>query len=213
MTGHIEQIRDTRSEVYREVMDVYINSFPSNERQSLDTIEQRVIKGKTTLFVLFEEKIVVGFAMLLNLAKSQFVLLDYFAIKSEFRSKGWGSRLLSNISNYAHSNGKTVVLEIEHPAFGDNKDDRHSRLKFYLQNRCYILENVRYILPSLDGSEKTEMLLMVMSPDCSRIYTNGEIRELITMLYSEVYDKDMSDTDLQLMLHLLPQKINLNTSI
>lgn len=212
--SRIHPVTNTNSDDYQQVMAIYKSSFPANERQPESTVKQRVDKGDSILYALVnEEKEVVAFAMFWDFRNSEFVLLDYFAVKKKFRNKGYGSYLLKNVFKLFIKKQKTVVAEIEHPKFGRNRKDRMKRLDFYLRNGCYILENVRYILPALDGKHKTEMLLLVSADDENQKFSRKSIKELLTRLYTEVYRKDRKNADLTMLLKLIPRVVHQTSTL
>jgi hypothetical protein len=91
-------------------------------------------------------------------------------------------------------NQQYFILEAEHPGYGDNRDQRQSRLAFYKRNGARLLKDVRYVLPPLQGLTPTEMVLMVF-PD----YKEGKIaatvvQNLIAQIYRELYHQEAKDS-------------------
>ena len=139
-----------------------------------------------------------------------FVLLDYMAVSKNHRNKKLGTQLFQYLSKIISGFNKYMIIEVENHLFGNNITERKRRLNFYIQNGAHVLDNVNYILPSLDGTSPTEMMLMI-SPKYKNNFIDSElVRELISRLYIELYKRDEKDIVLIKMLKQLPNKIILN---
>lgn len=194
-------------------MNIYLDSFPENERQSLSLVKKRIEDGKSLLFVGITADEVVAMALVWEFKQLDFVLLDYMAVKSKYRNFKIGSQFLANLKNRLGEKNKTIVLEVEHPNFGDNKTDRVKRIEFYLRNGALIIDDFIYLLPPLDNTTPTEMVLMVIPVQKTRRYKKSEIHELVTALYKELYLRKDSDSLLNSFIHKIPETITLSTYI
>jgi hypothetical protein len=90
--------------------------------------------------------------------------------------------------------------------------ERKRRINFYLNNGAYILEDFDYLLPSLDGTYPTEMILMVSPKYKGDIIKGEKIKELVTRLYIDLYKKNKSDKLLNTIINRTPNKLNLNNN-
>lgn len=206
-TFHIpENIHSTK---FKEALNIYLQSFPSNERQEVSVIEQRVQNGLSLIFTAELSNKTMAFGLLWPFENSRFVLLDYLAVAPDHRQSRLGSALFRHMAKLVNEQGKTLVVETEHPEFGDNREERKKRLAFYFKNGCYLLKDVPYILPPLDGTLPTEMCLLVHPPDAVSCFTPEEIKQLSIRLYRELYGKNLNDATLQEIIHKLPSKITL----
>jgi hypothetical protein len=70
-------VSDTTSPEFAEVIEIYLQAFPENERQPLDKIKRRVATKEYSLFVLKRGNIVVGFSLLYGFDDLRFGLSDY----------------------------------------------------------------------------------------------------------------------------------------
>ena len=210
-TFHI--IENIHSANFRAATDIYIQSFPANERQPLSVIEQRVKDGLSLMFTAELDNKTLAFGLLWPFQNSQFILLDYLAVAPGYRQSNLGSALFRYMAKLVNDQGKTLVIETEHPAYGDNREERQKRLAFYFKNGCYLLKDVPYILPPLDGSTPTEMCIMVHPPHGRHNFTLEEIKDLIIRLYKELYGRDENDAILQNFIHKLQTEITLSKSI
>lgn len=188
-------------------MMIYQEGFPSNERQTLSKIAERVEGGKSQLLVGILNDEVVVMALLWNFMDSPFELLDYLAVKEGFRGKQLGAKMFRFLLEKATQNNRFLILEVEHPQKGFNTAQRQKRVQFYLNNGAYLLSNVPYILPSLDGTAPTEMQLMMAPQPTPQVIEPETIKNLIARLYLEIYEKPQGDSGLASLIETIPSKI------
>ena len=172
---------------FAECMNIYHEAFPTYERQSDEIIIRRVSEGSCMLLAGRAEGKIVCMSILWDFLETNYLFLDYFAVANSVKGQKVGTRFLRFIINEFLTTGKFLVMEVEHPDYGINKEDRKRRIKFYQNNGGVILENVKYFLPPLGGSvTPLEMQLMIL-PDLGRKPGEEEIRELIKIIYKKVY--------------------------
>lgn len=207
---HISNVNDIH---FEKAIYIYDESFPSNEKQPLSLIKKRITDKTSSLFVGLLHDNVVCMALLLDCKDLEFVLLDYMAVKKEFRNNNLGTCLFQYLSEKIKSLNKYIIIETENNLFGNNKVLRRKRINFYLRNGAFLLKEIPYILPSLDGTIPTEMLLMI-SPKYRNDFIDFEIIEkLILYLYKNVYGKEENDDLLISILKNTPAKISQNKDL
>lgn len=86
----ITKIELDQKETLDEVFKIYQNSFPANERQTLETLKIRLKEKKEVLFAAKINNEMVGIGFLFDLLGSDFLLLDYLAVKQNHRGKQIG---------------------------------------------------------------------------------------------------------------------------
>lgn len=203
----IEDLSDAR---YDQAMEIYIQSFPPNERQNINLVRERIQSGVSDLYVGTRFNEVICFGMLWNFKSIDFVLLDYMAVKENFRGMKIGSELFQYLCDSVTRINKSFVFEVEHPAFGFNKREREKRINFYLKNGAFILDNFTYLLPPLHDSSPTEMILMVYPPGKKKEYSHKEIKELVISLYNDLYQRNSKDNLLQSFINTIPETITIS---
>jgi len=208
-----KQIPSTKDIDYDVAMLIYMEAFPSSERQPLSKISERIAAGKSQLFVGIIEEEVICMALLWDFNNSDFMLLDYMAVSKKHRNNHFGSILFQFLVDKVTGNHKFLLLEVENYLFGDNKEQRKKRINFYLKNGSYLLDNVPYMLPSLDKSLPLEMLLMIAPKYKTAHIKKSEIENLIKRLYLEIYEKSENDALLVSVLKEIPNKISLINKI
>lgn len=118
---------------YNQVSEIYEKSFPIEERYI--TLDKMIKQEDTELYCLVNEEDVFGFVYLIFYENMIFIL--YLAVKTDNRSKGYGSYILKWCLNKYMD--KKIYLNIEEVK-KDVKDyeTRLKRLKFYLKNDFFI---------------------------------------------------------------------------
>ena len=201
---HICSVNDI---YYNDAMLIYQEAFPPSEQQPLSKISERIIAGKSQLFVGIIEEEVFCMALLWDFSHTDFTLLDYMAVSERYRNNHFGSKMFHFLVDKVKCNHKFLLLEVENYLFGDNREQRKKRINFYLKNGSYLLDNVPYVLPSLDKSLPLEALLMIAPKYKSTLLKKSEIENLIKRLYQEIYEKSENDALLVSVLKKIPNKI------
>lgn len=117
---------------YRDkVYALYHQAFPEIERKPFELMEELSLQGKMEILAVTENGEFLGLAV--NMMDGGTALLDYFAIASERRGGGVGSRSLKLLLE--HFRGQKYIFEIEkQDAAADNAEERKRRKAFYLRN-------------------------------------------------------------------------------
>ncbi|HSV48757.1 MAG TPA: GNAT family N-acetyltransferase, partial [Candidatus Acidoferrales bacterium] len=144
-----------------------------------------------------------------SLEESQFVLLDYMAVKQDYRKQGLGSEFLKNIYRTTGWKNKLFLMEVEDPKKGNNQEIRQRRVYFYRKNGAKILKKVHYILPPLQGNTSTDMILLVLAQNRPLWLSGDAIKDLLIQIYRELYSRDETDPLLKSSLDSVPQRVEL----
>jgi len=203
-----KQIVSTKDIYYADAMLIYQKAFPPSERQPLSKISERITARKSELFVGIVDEEVICMALLWDFSNTDFTLLDYMAVSEMHRNNHFGSKLFNFLVDKVKGNHKFLLLEVENYLFGENREQRKKRINFYLNNGSYLLDNVPYMLPSLDKSLPFEAQLMIAPKYKSAHIKPSEIENLIKLLYQEIYEKSENDALLVSVLKEIPNKIN-----
>lgn len=139
-----------------------VRHFPLEEVKPLKNIISMHQQGQYKVYALEKENIFVGYAFFSCVREGEPLLLDYFAILEEYRSRGYGSELLSDLR---HEMDVMVLIETEDIACAQNEAQRLEREKrdmFYEKNgvrKTSIIEHVydaNYVLWYLWKEEVSE---------------------------------------------------------
>ncbi len=213
MLVKFQEILSVKNNYFKQAMLIYDEAFPSNEKHPIDLIQNRIINGHSKLFVGIIDGEVVCMSLIWNFNDLEFVLLDYMAVSSNYRNNNLGSQLFQFLSNRVRKLNKYMIIEVENYLFGSNTLERKRRINFYFKNGAYILEDFNYLLPSLDGTYPTEMILMVSPKYKEDILKGEQIKELVIRLYVDLYEKNTSDKLLNTIINRTPNKIKLNNKL
>jgi GNAT superfamily N-acetyltransferase len=206
----ITKIEIDQKETLDEVFKIYETSFPANERQTLETLKIRLKEDKEVLFAAKINHEVVGIGFLFDLLGSDFLLLDYLAVKQNHRGKQIGERLFEFLKSYSKSQNKHLLMEVDDPEYGENRPSKLKRVAFYQKNGALWLKNVKYILPALDKTLPTEQILMVVPKNAENEFSGQEIHRLVKVLYSELYGIGESDDKLLKIISSITEKVQIS---
>lgn len=127
----LKDIRTDGREFKDKVYALYEEAFPEIERKPLPLMEKLADMGQMELLAVVDEGEFAGLAF--NMMDGNEALLDYFAIASEKRGTGCGSRSLALLLE--RFSGKKYIFEIEmEDEAADNAEERARRKAFYLRN-------------------------------------------------------------------------------
>jgi len=202
-------VKDVASEEFKEAMRIYIDTFPENVRRPISSIETAVKGDKSRLIIGRINDNIVSMALLCPLQGTSFVLGDYLAIREEYRSQGIGEHFLKNIFSIIDDDQfEYVIGEVENPYLELDKS-KMRRVRFFKRLGMKELKDLRYILPPLQGTLPTEMILMVFSKKEKDSLVGEEIRNIISRIFSELYNRDEDDEILASILKGIPDLISL----
>ena len=185
-------ITHTESAEFREAMNIYLECFPINERQTEQTIIERVQQGRNQMYAGSINGEIVFMALLWPLHGTEFTLVDYLATSNKHRGKNIASLFMQELRQQQ----KYFLLEVEDPAFGNNTAQRQKRIDFYLKNGARILKDVSYVLPPVQGNTPTEMLLMIFPGYKTKTISRQVVQALIIQVYKELYNRDADASSL-----------------
>lgn len=208
-----KEIKVIDDENFDNALRIYRDSFPENQRLPINIVIQRTQEKIHQIFGGFLNNQVVFMAILHSLKGTDFILLTYLATDQNFRGQGIGKKFFNYILNLIKQERKYLILEVENPDFGDNKDNKIGRINFYAKLGAIELQNVSYILPPLSGDTATEMKLLLM-PKYHHNSLNGDlVKKLIQQIYQEVYSRPENDIFLNLFIHKIENSVELISPI
>lgn len=171
-----------KEQIEKLCMEQMINDFPKEELKPTELILHLADRGVYFGFGLFEDEDndmskLKAYALLAKDNKSNWYLLDYFAVVSKYRQGGFGSWFLNSLMKTLNERSEGIILEIELIDAARNNEERDIRTRrrnFYLKNNIFtsgisskVFETEFEILYYADNKEKK--------------------RELIEEKYSDIY--------------------------
>ncbi len=207
----LKKIASSSDTLFETAMDIYMYSFPANERQAIETIRMRLDKGLYILYTACENDEVLAMLLLYPLEDTEFIIIDYLAVNKDHRKKGIGAWLIVEVLNVVQVEyrGKYLILESEDPDFGNNKTERADRVAFYKKLGARTLQGVNYILPPLSGDEPTQMILMILPGYNGDSLPRATIQNLVMEMYRQLYGRGPDDVLLRSVIAHIPLTVNL----
>lgn len=197
------------SKEFREAMEIYTEAFPASERHSIPVISQRVRDGLSKVYVASSDGEIVFLALLWPLKTTEFILLDYMATKATHRGKGIASTFLTQLREKLRNANNYLIIEVENSKFGDKQEEKEKRITFYKRHGAKELEGIRYLLPPLDGTIPTEMILMIFPEFKGGEISGAAVKKVIVQIYRELYERPEDDALLSTFVHDIGDRIKL----
>lgn len=205
-----KEINRVDSREFSEAMEIYAEAFPANERHPAPLIAERVRDGLSKLYVASSDDEITFIALLWPLKTTEFLLLDYMATKATHRGKGIASAFLTELAKKLSNSGQYLVMEVEDPKVGDRQNEKEKRVTFYKRHGAKVLEGVRYLLPPLDGTIPTEMILMMFPEHSGKEIGGPLIKSVIFQIYRELYNRQEDDALLGTFVHDIGDSVKLS---
>ncbi len=190
----MKEVLDVNSPLFVDAMGIYIDSFPIDERQSLNTIIDRIKLKKERLFVYEKDSNVIGFCLIWDFVEIKTYFIDYYAIKRESRGSGLGTTFLNSIIEILDSN-YSIVLEVEKPI---NDEDllKIKRINFYNQLSFKSINNFNYVMPSMNGFEYLEMIIMTYNREKKSVLEIEYLNKLVKTIFQNVYPNSIYNSEI-----------------
>lgn len=178
---------------FEQAMAIYEQSLPSNERQSRSVIEDRLNQGLCTLFGVMEDSAVIGMMVIWIFEDTPFAFLDYLAVHQDYRGKGIGEFCMQKIMEEFAKMNKSMLIEVEDPDFGEDRVTKIRRIRFYEKCGAKWLANTPYIIPPLDGTDPTPMLILIIANKEATQLDGASVRDILRRIYRSVYQRSDDD--------------------
>ena len=208
MNLHLQEILPS-SDYYEQAIAIYEQSLPANERQPRSVIEDRLNQCLCTLYAVMEEDSVIGMMVIWIFEETPFTFLDYLAVHHDYRGKGIGEFCMNLIREEFKQLNKSMLIEVEDPDYGDDRITKVRRIRFYEKCGAKWLANTPYIIPPLDGTEPTPMLLLIVTNEDVTQLEGTSIKSIVQRIYRSVYEKTESDLLLNSFINKIEEVISL----
>ncbi len=203
----IFEIKDEKQ--FSDAMSIYNEAFPPAERRPESELRKNLIKYNEKMFMAEEDGIPIIFTILWKVPGTDFLFLDYIAVKKEYRGRGSGSEFLKLLIDMDSIEFNHIILEVENPASGENIEQRQKRIRFYRKAGARIIKGFKYYLPPRNGVEPQEMLLMVISKKNIKRISGKKMEQVLSLIYTHVYHKSEDDNTLQNVIKGIPDEVTL----
>ncbi|SHI65884.1 GNAT family N-acetyltransferase [Lutispora thermophila] len=114
---------------YKLIRDLYNNAFPKIERFPIVLLKLFAMKPNIEFLSVYDNDVFCGILYLVNYKDK--TLIYYFAVRSDLRSRGYGSKILTWIKQEKKS--VSLIMETVREEC-DNLEQRLKRRDFYFRN-------------------------------------------------------------------------------
>ncbi len=191
---------------FNEAIEIYNESFPDKEKRPLNDLKNNINESEK-LFIGKYNDLTIMLSIIWEIENTDYLFLDYLAVKKEYRNKRIGTNFLKNIFNI-FKNYNNVIFEVENPEEGENKNQRIKRINFYKKLGAKELTGFKYFLPPRNG-EIENMVLMILSRNQNEVLNGEKIENVLSLIYKYVYHRDNNDETLKNIVNDIPEKIQL----
>lgn len=144
------RIKDINNKYWNEARILYRSSFPIYEKRTIDDQKEAMKNEKFHCYVAVEEEKLIGIVFFWDFNKYRYI--EHLAVTSDFRGKGYGSKILSKIC----SEEKRTILEIDPPI--DEKSIK--RLEFY-KKAGFLINDYEHVHPPYRSDYRGHELLVL----------------------------------------------------
>ncbi len=179
------------------LIKLYMNSFPAVERRPIEKLNEMVKNDeKYHLYIVKEDNLVIGFALVYKFTIEKIALLDYMVINDSFQRRGLGSKLLRYCIDSIQSRGFLGLLleiQLENVDDSDEQKIRKDRIHFYKKFGARTFENVEYYIPPQSGDIAEKMHLMIIPINGLDSFPKKTVENLVRKMHLEIYDSKRMD--------------------
>ncbi len=167
-----QKLIDIASKEFAEVWNIMQDSFPDDERRSLDQ-QKEIFQNKNYSLLAFSEDGILGIAGIWKL--DDFIFVEHLAVKRKERGRGHGTGMLNALKDSRNK----IILEMEVPKTRIQK----RRASFY-SKAGFIINQFPYKQPAYSEDKNPVDCLILSYPEKIQ---DDEFARIRKILYREVY--------------------------
>ncbi len=196
----IEALASDSDPAFEDFYRIYSESISSREQKPRAQISRMLGRADYRVLLLKRRGQTVGFSILFLPQKQDFVLLEYMAVDSRYRSTGLGGELF-RLSVAAAPRTPSVLLEVDSvpDQAADNSQEKR-RVEFYRRMGCLRIDELSYILPLPGTGPPPKMDLMIYPAPGVQTIPKFLLERWLKEIYTGVYNCDPDDPRVSQML-------------
>lgn len=153
---------------------LYLNSFPPEERRSLQGQDATLTKTQYHAEVILEKEQFIGILFWWEFEELRY--LEHLAIQPSLRNMGYGRRILDD---FIREDARPLLLDVE----PHDQPVRKRRIAFY-ERAGLILNDLPYFQPSMQEGQPPVQLLLMSHP--ARL-TQDDVMQFIESCHPVIY--------------------------
>ncbi len=161
------------------IYDRYLVDFPADERKSREKTVEMIREGRYDLF-LAEEESIEAYMLAYKSPGKSILFMDFFAVFSEFRGKGVGTRFLTELMRMY----KYIVFEVE-LSDADPCSVTTKREMFYRRLGAVRID-VPYELPTPNGSLPMNLFVLGFDEELNISFLRDFVCDAVLYIHSDI---------------------------
>jgi ribosomal protein S18 acetylase RimI-like enzyme len=169
-------------ELWGKAKIIYEEAFGKSGAKSEKIIRNMFAKRICFLHVLFDDDDAVGMAITGKIKNKNALLIDYLAVRIDYRKQGIGQRLLDYIKEWSISKQQLemVIIEVE----SDPTPENLARIKFWQKNKFQLTD---YIHHYIWVTEPYKAMYCKLASDAKTPQNGEELFQLIVQFHKESF--------------------------
>lgn len=202
----LEELKSADGEPFRQLFAIYATSINPAEQKPEARLRAMVAAPQYRVWITQDAGRVRAFSILFVPPGEGFALLEYMAVASEERGRGFGGKLFEKTVAQAvtdRGDRLPVVLEVDSDReASDDRALRTRRLRFYRRLGCMTITGLRYLMPLRGAGPVPEMVLMLHepAPHRSAAVPRADLERWLRSIYRDVYSESPDDPRIAQML-------------
>lgn len=189
--------------LFAQVFRIYASSINLREQKSLQQLAKDFSRKTYRWYVARTGPKLVGFSIVCVLGRGQAALLEYMAVHSAMRGKGFGSLMFRRTAKAVRREFPDIplLLEVDSPQEpGVDWTLRQRRMAFYRRLGCRVVDGCDYILPLPGKGRPPKMNLLAHFSGRAPVVSRRQLRRWLAAIYREVYACPATDPRIERML-------------
>ncbi len=205
---HLNRILDPKERGYRQARAILERSFPSEELDPREVMEECFEDEKYRFFTIktpFNKVIGAYSGIMMQTSSFEFFFGHYIVIERSMRNKGYGKaaviKQISDLRKEARENGKKlkyIIGEVEQPGIAGEDEMRNKiRPNFHTKYSGVKATLIDYVMPNLGDKDGEDVkLLLCVNPLTGEHKKTVNLRDIVSIVYQMYLDYELEGAEL-----------------